>query len=127
MKDISTFYDAWWFLAEHPAFRHLKDGEPDVIPGFMGNLSVEVQRVDPETRDYSDAPDAVTAVWLEAGPWTTLPQEDNPAGPITRDTYDEIGSHDTRLDCGGATYEEAIVKMAALVLEHYGDYEEDDE
>lgn len=120
---FTDFYEAWWFLAEHPKFNHLKDGKPDVLPGFMDSLDVEVVRVDPVTEERcpDGTPGAVTRVWLEAGPWSKLPDEcgEKPG------TYDEVCGHDIKLDCGGATYEEAIVKMANLVLEHYGDYERD--
>lgn len=30
--------------------------------------------------------------------------------------------HDPRLDCGGATFDEALMKLARLVKKHYGDY-----
>lgn len=118
------FYDAWWFLHEHPKFCHLKDGVPDVLPGFFDALTVEVVKVNPETETIESDRDRNTAtrVWLEAGPWSLLPSDVDP-GP--RGTYDEISSHDPRLDCGGPTYERAIRRMALLVLEHYGDYEKE--
>ena len=122
--NAEAFYKAWWFLAEHPKFNHLKDGVPDLLPGFMDNLDVDVVRVDPVTLEHSDQPGAVTRFWLEAGPWDTIPPECFEEGHIPG-TYDEVRTHDPKLDCGGATYEEAIIKMAALVLEHYGDYVEE--
>jgi hypothetical protein len=49
-------------------------------------------------------------VWLEHGPWeqldkTSLPQH----------------THDWDLDCGGDTFEEAIIELANLVKRHYND------
>jgi hypothetical protein len=119
------FYKAWWFLADHPKFNHLKNGVPDVLPGFMDSLDVTVIQVDPVTGDHARGPGGVTRVQLEAGPWSVIPAHcfgpDHVAG-----VYDEVPSHDERLDCDGTTYEEAIIKMADLVLEHYGDYEQEE-
>jgi hypothetical protein len=116
-KKSKNFYNAWWFLALHPKFNHLKDGKPDILPGFMSNLDMHVAKVDPKTRIVSKAKNAVTEIWLEAGPWAEITGE--PPG-----TYDEVSSHDIRLDCGGDTYEEAIIKMASLVKKYYGDHKE---
>lgn len=113
-----NFYDAWWFLATHSAFRHLRNGKPDVLDGFMDNLSVEVHRVDPVTREITDSPTGDVEVWLEAGPWATLPEE---IGGIPPGEFAEIRSHDWRLDCGGRNYEDAIIAMADLVRRYYGD------
>ena len=118
-----NFYEAWGFLAEHPKFNHLKNGVPDVLPGFMDNLDVSVVQIDPLTGDYARGPGGVTRVQLEAGPWATIPAHCFGAGHVPG-TYDEARSHDERLYCDGATYEEAIVKMADLVLKYYGSYEE---
>ena len=30
--------------------------------------------------------------------------------------------HDTKLDCGAPTFDEALVKLARLVKRHYGDF-----
>jgi hypothetical protein len=50
---------------------------------------------------------------------------------IDEDFVKTISSHDTDLDCGGPTFDEALVKLANNVLKKYGDYKkkwiEDDE
>lgn len=34
-------------------------------------------------------------------------------------------THDWKLDCGGDTFEEAIIELANLVFKHHGTYEPD--
>ena len=42
--------------------------------------------------------------------------------------YDKlVHYHDWKLDCGAPTFDEAIVKLANLVLKEYGDYIEDED
>ena len=119
MRKLVSFYDAWWFLAEHPKFNHLKDGVPDARSGFFDNIDVYVAKVDPKTRivEKDKSRNTEVEIWLEAGPW--VPVDEQMGKP---ETYSEMPSHDIRLDCGGKTYEKAIIKMAKLVLRYYGDY-----
>ena len=89
------FYSAWNFLNQHKMFNDK----------FMPELWVEVVKVNPETNSVDDDSDKNTKVriWLEHGP------------------YDEkYGfTHDIDLDCGGDTFEEAIIKLAELVQKYY--------
>lgn len=107
------FYTAWNWLYHHPSFFHLDIGN---APGFMSNLEVMTAKVDPSTGRVEDDETRNTKVeiWLEAGPYTKEPGFEG-----------EVPNHDYRLDCGGDTYEQAIIKMANLVLEYYGDYKSD--
>jgi hypothetical protein len=124
--DLSSFYEAWWWLYKHPAF--FKHGIRSGQPGFFEALDVSVQKVNPKTGVIDDDPSKNTRVeiWLEVGPWGDPASEElskiwgdiPPDHPISHG----IATHDYELDCGGATYEEAIIKMATLVKEHYGTY-----
>ena len=93
------FYTAWKFLEEHKIFH----GQ------FNNELYVEVVKVNPNTNkiDYIDrSKNTKVEIWLEHGPY------DAEWGGCT---------HDIDLDCGGDTFEEAIIKLAQLVKEKYGD------
>ena len=91
------FYTAWIFLLEHKMFRHM----------FECGLYTAVVKVNPETNaiDDDDTKNTKVQVWLEHG------------------AYDEEYTHyhDFDLDCGGDTFEEAIIALAGLVKKHYTD------
>ncbi len=91
------FYTAWIFLLEHKAFHGL----------FECGLYTMVVKVNPETNevDDDDTKNTKVQVWLEHG------------------GYDDEGCHmhDFDLDCGGDTFEEAIIELATLVKKHYTD------
>ena len=89
---FSDFYTAFHFLYAHKIFEGL----------YLQNLYVEVVKVDPETKEISaiSSRNTETRVWFETGP---------------------VGFHDLKLDCGGATYEEATIALANLVHQYYGD------
>lgn len=63
-----------------------------------------VVKVNPKTNEISDDVElnSKTRIWLECG---ITPNE-----------------HDIRLDCGGDTFEEAIIQLADLVIKHFGFY-----
>jgi hypothetical protein len=84
---------------------------------FAESLSVDFVRVNPQTGaiDNDDSKNTQIEVWLEAGG----PVEDESLGKRYR------VSHDYKLDCGGPTFEIALLQMAGNVLEVYGDYEVD--
>lgn len=93
------FYSAWLFLSEHKIFNDR----------FSYDLWFDVVKVDPETGAINlldKSKNTKVEVWLEHGP------------------YDEAWegcTHDIDLDCGGDTFEEAIIKLAELVKKHYTD------
>ena len=108
MKKIIDFYNAWNFIYEHPNFVDkygfsLLDSE----------LWIDVVKVNPETNSIDDdnSKNTKTKVWLEFGP---MSYEKN---------LGIIPTHDSDLDCGGDTFEEAIIELANLILEKYGAYE----
>lgn len=90
-KRFNDFYSAYHFLTCHAIF----EGE------YTRHLYVEVVKVDPVTKciESDTHRNTETNVWFETGP---------------------AGFHDLDLDCGGATYEEATIKLANLIFEKYG-------
>jgi hypothetical protein len=91
------------------------------------NLVINYAKVNSE--GYSGKPDSsIPEVWLEFGPleW----------GYDSHDGVIEEGGcewdvdthlkeyHDTELDCGAPTFDEALKTLAMLVLKHYGDFED---
>lgn len=147
MRTIDNAYDAYHFLHDHPELmlreRHEITEEEYArgsADGFLVtkdkggkcwremrhlhrhaiemNLSIFYAKVD-DTGYVNDDPAKreFTEVWLELGP----EEYDYPA-----DWYEEtdrLEYHDPDLDCGGPTFDEALVELAKLVLEHYGDYD----
>ena len=91
-----NFYDAWDFLFEHKMFRR----------HFRELLYIMVVKVNPLTNEVDDdqTKNTKTQVWLEVGPWS-----------------EQYHTHDWDLDCGGDTFEEAIIKLAELVKQYYDD------
>lgn len=110
---IKDAFDAWWFLQEHPKFFHPDRMEIGEMCGDFKSdcLDIDIQRVCPITKCIEADPtrNTLNQVWLECGPYV----------------YDDgvvVTSHDCNLDCGGDTFEEAILQLAHLVIEWYGDY-----
>lgn len=91
-----NFYESWRFLAEHKIFNDSFEYD---------RLWTHVTKVNPETNKLDDdmAKNTKVQVWLEC----------------FVGNHGEI--HDTDLDCGGDTFEEAIVELAKLVKRHYSD------
>ena len=100
-NNINSFYDAWWYLYKHSIF------QDDMCSRFLDCLDVHVAKVNPITCEIDDDEFKNTKVeiWLEAGKFDG-----------------KQGWHDAHLDCGGTTYEEAIIKLANLVHEYYDCY-----
>jgi hypothetical protein len=83
-------------------------------------VHVDVVKVNPENETIEDKESLNTAVrvWIEGGPWT-----DN-ANPDFVEEKWPTWTHDYDLDCGAATFEEAVIKFTENVREKYGDYGE---
>jgi len=116
----NAFYEAWWWLHDHPAFYRQYRGSWPQEEGFFANLDMTVQKVNPLTGSIDDnkALNTQVEIWLENGPWELV---ENPEFDIYG--TGEMASHDIDLDCGGLSCEEAILEMAKLVRQKYGDYE----
>lgn len=92
------FYESWRFLAKHKIFDESFEYD---------RLWIHVTKVNPVTNELDDdkTKNTKVQVWLECFP-------DNPK---IDGRY-----HDIDLDCGGDTFEEAIIELAKLVMNKYG-------
>jgi hypothetical protein len=126
-----SFYNAWHYLNEHPVYWKLErygagQADLDALPlrhlkwllhdyGFgSGGISMAVARVAPDGRTSGDpALNTRTEVWLETGEFAWSAVSEHHVEPGTH-------YHNYKLDCGGGTYEEAVVKMARNVHRFYG-------
>lgn len=91
------FYEAWDFLCNHEIYQDSKIG----MSHFEERcLSIEVVKVNPKTEEIDDdeSKNTSTRVWLESGPYN-----------------ENYYTHDVDLDCGGKTFEEAIIALAENV------------
>lgn len=102
--DMNKFYESVQFLQNHRIF----GGR------FWEGLDIAVVKVDPTTDRIEDDTTRNTSVrvWLEAGPLN----KDNllGTGPLHIEWC-----HDPRLDCGGESFENAIISLASKVLAYY--------
>ena len=95
-----NFFDSFQFLNKHPIFSD----------AFSYCLDVSVVKVDPDTDRIEDEEKRNTKVqiWLECGPADF--DENCNVHPM----------HDISLDCGGDTFEDAIIELAERVKLKYG-------
>lgn len=93
-----AFYNAWHWLRQNHEWS-------------IGNLTVEVVLVHSKLKRIveDDAKNTLLNFWLEGGPY------------VNEAEMGIISSHDYRLDCGGDTFEDAIIKYSKLVRRHYGE------
>lgn len=113
------FYDAWQFLKNHPMFRYKGESM------FHRCLTVDVVKLNPRTErvEYTKRGEedhrrnTETCVWLECGAYMR-PEEFTEEERKSRPHGDP--SYDSGLNCGGATFEEAILALSDLVLDQYG-------
>lgn len=121
-KKFTDFYEAWWFLNETPIFQASVEDMKKMgfsnelialenslnINCFHQSLQIEVQKVCPKTNRImkNKNRNTKTVVWLESGE----PYYDE--GTKSIKTY-----HNIDYDCGGNTFEEAILNLANIVYE----------
>lgn len=88
------FYEAWNYLYNHKIFKE----------HFLQCLDIDVVKVHPETLEIDDdyEKNTKTQVWLECGPY-----------------FENQGVHDIDLDCGGDSFELAIINLAKNVKQFY--------
>ena len=110
-RKFTDAHEAFWFLNNHTVHGHLNTG-------FIDVLDVAVMKVDPQTRRVEDdrARNTEIEIWLESGPGYTDPS----------DNMGSVPWHDIDLDCGGPTFEAALIRLAELVAAKYGDTEQSD-
>lgn len=102
---ITDFYEAYYYLYHHPIFFFNPPNSKYSFSRFKSCLDIDVVKVNPITLAIDDNKELNTKIqiWLETGPCLKN-------GEL---------SHDFDLDCGGDTFEEAVIKLANLVLQHY--------
>jgi hypothetical protein len=117
-KKMNQFYDAFWWLFEHPLFKYKGKLTRSCFPD---SLNITTQKVNPETRRIEDDKSLNTHVeiWIEVTSYEEGSKDD-----FLYDEWRGIPCHDWELDCGGDTFEDAIVELARLVKEKYGDSNE---
>ena len=98
--EFVDFYEAFHYLQDHPMVE-----SSDVK--FSRCLDIMVVKIDPNINAI-DLVDSIkntkTQIWLEFGPW---------------DPIEKAPMHDIRLDCGGDTFEEAVIQLANRVRQYY--------
>lgn len=101
---FNNFYDSFNYLKSHPIFNFTPEGERS-FSAFSLCLDVDVQKVNPANgiKEDDEKLNTKVEIWLEVGPF------------ISKTTL----SHDPDLDCGGDTFEEAIINLANLVEGKY--------
>lgn len=105
-KKIEKVYD---WLELHPLFKSQ----------FNKNLHIEYVLVNPKTNRISNKKKKNTKVrvWLEVS-YPHFEHDESFLGTEAR----FISTIDAKLNSGGDTFEEAIIKLAKQVYKHYGDY-----
>jgi hypothetical protein len=148
---IASAYDAYWFLKEHPALRIREriavspsKAKKLAARGFIittdrgGKCWREFRHMHRHAMDHNldifyvkvDKKNVVNdkksknvhdRVWLETGAPEYGYHWDGQA------VSELLWTHDYRLDCGGRTFDEALVELANLVLKFHGDYVNDND
>jgi len=105
---FTDFYTAYQFLYNHPIFQEEVNYNNDTWneSHFKECLDIDVVKVNPKTNSIDDDETKNTKVqiWLECGKYNK-----------------EFRIHDIELDCGADTFELAIIELANLVMEWYGE------
>lgn len=107
-KRFIDFYEAYTFLLNHNLVNKIIPGTSIVANHLNECLTMDVVKVNPETSiiEINEELNTKTEIWLEFGEWCT---------------QDKVPYHDTNLDCGADTFEEAVIILANLVDAHYND------
>ena len=100
-KKFTNFYDSYQFLCEHSYYNNMYGSSM-----FKVSLDIDVVKVNPETDavDDDDSKNTKVQIWLESGSY---------------DDESDACTHDYELDCGGDTFEEAIINLANIVYQKY--------
>src|SRR6478609_3834082 len=111
------FNKAWDFLVNHKMFLHPDDVKllgQFADPRFLECLDIDVVLVNPKSNKISNKSkkNTKTRVWLECGGFS---EEDFGGNKAV------MSCHDIYLDCGGDTFEKAIIKLAKLVKKFYNE------
>jgi hypothetical protein len=145
-RKITSAYEAWHWLYSHPKLmlrarnpepkdhanalkkqgfiitrdkngQYWREWRHSVHHAVVDSLSIFYAKVDADGEVNDDASLNVNEeCWLELGP-----MEWGYATPWDEETS-LMKYHAVELDCGGKTFDEALVEMANLVLKEYGNY-----
>jgi hypothetical protein len=128
-REPLDFYNAWWFLNNHPAFWQF-NGDGSQSPkerihhknlmrdnGITRSVRIDVVKVDPLTKHHEDdeSLNTHTQVWIEMGKW-----EWPSTKPVDEHSLRDAHFHDHELDCGGDSFETAIIVAAICLHTVYG-------
>jgi len=111
----TKFHRAYNWLLNHPYFYHPQYKEYE-SSCFKRCLDIDVVMVNPETDRIEDEHNLNTVhrVWIETGKIIMCDELNGVMEPTS--------THDYRLDCGGSSFEEVIIKLAELVKIYIGLY-----
>jgi len=111
-KKFDDFYESFQFLKEHPIVYH------NDLNHFERCLSIDAVKVNPKTNsvDSDASKNTKVEIWLEFGKYDSF--------EIYEGKQVEASQHDYDLDCGAGTFEEAIIELANLVFNKYGNKKE---
>lgn len=98
---MEQFYNAYNWLEDHPVLNKFEIRHGN----FVHSLLIEVVKVNPDTNEIDDNDSLNTKVniWLEAG------------SPVCHGAGVWGWTHDLNWDCGGETFEEAIIELQKKV------------
>lgn len=101
--------DKFYWIKDHPAFinKALLPVELEIDPHMVCPITNRIEDYKPLNTQHQ--------LWVEV----LIPQ-------FNSDEQKWEHAHDWNLDTGGNTWEEMIEKLYLLVLEHYGDYTDED-
>lgn len=125
MRVIENSFDAWHFLADHP-MNTVVNKKGNKLSYDNYGMDIHYAKVDPVTHTVEDdeSRNTLIEVWLEYGPYEDLakdfPEYDKDFPEYAQENFQR--THDPALDCGGPTFDEALIVLANKVLFHYGDY-----
>lgn len=147
---IANAHAAFWFVHDHPKFQRMVRNEVTSevadalekkgflvswdkggrcyqyhrhlpVPAITENLTFSYMGVNEKgVHDSDSSKNTRSECWLEFGPV----EYGYVAGGEFEwdDETGEMNYHDYRLDCGGSTFDEALVRLAKNVRKFYGDY-----
>jgi len=104
---FTDFYESYHWLYNHPLFQ--EKIKSNYRSHFYQCIKIDVVKVNPETLIIDDdkSKNTKVVIWLECGKYNKK--------------YEWYG---IGLECGGDTFESAIIELANLVMEWYGEGKE---
>jgi len=101
---LNNAAEAYWFVMNHPKLLYKECIDPwfEITPHMVNEKGFVSENEEENT---------ILEWWIECGPY------------VDDKHFGLIPFHDYELDCGGRTAEDAVMKLAILVKEKYGDYE----